>query len=394
MSKSLSDPISGFSQSIQWPQGIDQQRFLKEYWQQKPLLIRNAFRDFESPLPADELAGLSLEPDTTGKIITRDINGAYHIEYGPFTEERFDSLTDNNWSLLVTDVEKYLPQFLCYLQPFRFIADWRIDDLMISYAPDGASVGAHVDEYDVFLLQGSGVRTWSIDERKGITHTMRRDGDMKILEDFQASSTWDLEAGDMLYLPPGVAHHGTAKGDDCTTWSIGFRAPLMSDIFTRLAELISESMPALRYSDSAPTPAVPGEISDAALQTFRSYWNKTSTLGDHEFAQLLGRCLTESSGAPEAFQESTLPAEEYDPSDQHKMVKSPFSQFAWHRVSQDKAILFVDGTSYPCSLKLAQSLCATASVFDAQEHSFHENDQKLLCSLNESGSLLRYSGEA
>lgn len=394
MSKSISDPISEFSQSIQWPQGIDQQRFLNEYWQQKPLLIRNAFTNFESPLPADELAGLSLEPDTTGKIITRDTNGAYRIEYGPFTEERFDSLTDNNWSLLVTDVEKYLPQLLCYLQPFRFIADWRIDDLMISYAPDGASVGAHVDEYDVFLLQGSGVRTWGIDERKNITHILRRDGDLKILEDFQASSTWDLKAGDMLYLPPGVAHHGTAKGDDCTTWSIGFRAPLMSDIFARLAELISESMPALRYSDSAPTPAVPGEISDATLQTFRRYWIKTSTLGDHEFAQLLGRCLTESSGAPEAFQERACSAEQYDQSDQHKMVKSPFSQFAWRRVSQDKAILFVDGTSYPCSLKLAQTLCATASVFDAQEYSFHENDQTLLRSLNESGSLLRYSGDA
>ena len=150
---------------IQWPSDIDECIFLDQFWQKKPLLIRQAFPDFVTPLPADELAGLSLEPDTSGRIIVRDSNGAYTLEHGPFAENRFATLTDNQWSLLVTDVEKHIPEFIAYLQPFRFIPDWRIDDLMVSYAPDGASVGAHVDDYDVFLLQASGKRRWLIEDK-------------------------------------------------------------------------------------------------------------------------------------------------------------------------------------------------------------------------------------
>ncbi|MFK7893026.1 MAG: cupin domain-containing protein, partial [Granulosicoccus sp.] len=131
---------------VSWPEGLDESVFLRDYWQQKPLLLRDAFPGFETPLTADELAGLSVETDTTARLITCDDDDIYQLENGPFPEERFAQLTDNRWSLLVTDVEKLLPELRAWMEPFSFLPQWRVDDLMISYAPDGASVGAHVDE--------------------------------------------------------------------------------------------------------------------------------------------------------------------------------------------------------------------------------------------------------
>lgn len=123
---------------LSWPDGISQEIFLADYWQQQPLLLKQALPEFSTPLSADELAGLALEPETTPRLITQDRNGLFHLEYGPFDEDRFSTLTENNWSLLVTDVEKHLPDLTQYLAPFQFLPTWRIDDLMISYAPVGA----------------------------------------------------------------------------------------------------------------------------------------------------------------------------------------------------------------------------------------------------------------
>lgn len=346
-----------FSDVIHWPDGIDEQIFLDHYWQKKPLLIKQAFPDFETPLPADELAGLSLEPDTTGKIITQDHRGAYQLEHGPFEEERFASLTGNHWSLLVTDVEKHLPEFKDFIQPFRFIPDWRIDDLMVSYAPEGASVGAHVDEYDVFLLQASGIRTWHIDARQNVSHQMRSDGDLKILANFQATHTWDLIPGDMLYLPPGIAHHGIANSDECTTWSIGFRAPLIPDLIARVAELLSDRMKPARYADSALSPARHGEINAASIEHFKAIWEEKTQLNNAEFTQLLGRWLTESSApaTPENISSDYL----FDDTKNYDITleKAAFSRFAWTTVTDQTASLFVDGAHFECSLAFAKMLC-------------------------------------
>ncbi len=384
----MPDTFSLFNDVIHWPEGIDEKRFLKEYWQQKPLLIRQAFPDFDTPLPADELAGLALEPDTAGRIITQDDNAAYHLEQGPFDEDRFSTLTDNNWSLLVTDIEKHLPEFKAYLQPFRFIPDWRIDDLMISYAPDGASVGAHVDEYDVFLLQGSGVRTWQIDARTDTIHEMRKDGDLKILANFQASDTWDLNPGDMLYLPPNMAHHGIAKGDDCTTWSVGFRAPRLPDFVSRIAELISDTMATERYTDGALTPSQHGEISDASVHRFKAIWTKATQLSDSDFAQLAGRWLTESDSI--ATLDDDNGGEDFNKASFNDMdfVKAPFSRFAWIGVSSHQAELFVDGECLSCSIEFARHLCSALSSVEFGTIDCQDNDVTAIQTLISLGSLL------
>lgn len=350
--------LAGFTDKISWPEGIDESLFLKEYWQQKPLLIRQAFPDFETPLPADELAGLSLETEASSRIITQDDNGDYFLEHGPFDDEHFASLSNNNWSLLVTDVEKLLPEFNLYLQPFRFIPDWRIDDLMVSYAPDGASVGAHIDEYDVFLLQASGTRTWHIDSRPNTQHELKKTSELKILENFSSNHTWDLQPGDMLYLPPNMAHHGVAKGEDCMSWSIGFRAPLLSDMINRLAELVSEEMPQQRYTDGPLVPAKHGEIDSASVARFKALWIQSLTMSDTQFAQLLGRWLTEPAQlAPDLATGTQHTSLETDGDPLVKVFKSPFSRFAWHYQSDDEAALFVDGHCYQCTTQFASLIC-------------------------------------
>lgn len=380
---------------IQWPSDIDECIFLEQFWQKKPLLIRQAFPDFVTPLPADELAGLSLEPDTSGRIIIRDGNGAYTLEHGPFAENRFVTLTDNQWSLLVTDVEKHIPEFTAYLQPFRFIPDWRIDDLMVSYAPDGASVGAHVDEYDVFLLQGSGVRTWRIDARSDTVHQLCTDGDLKILADFKATDEWDLTAGDMLYLPPGMAHHGIAKGDDCTTWSIGFRAPRLPDFIARMAELISDQMsPHLRYTDGPMNPSNHGEISQQSIQRFKAIWDHTTQLGDDDFARLLGSWLTESSAlAPPGNSTATATAPVIS-GDTTVLQKAPFSRFAWTAQSDTAGTLFADGTAVPCSVDFARCVCSAQLWVDIAPSELTKTDTNALKTLTNMGCLLPQDHEA
>jgi len=273
---------------IQWPDGVDEACFLSDYWQQKPLLIRQAFPNFQTPISADELAGLAIEPDTTPRLIIEEPTGYYQLEHGPFHEDRFSELNTSNWSLLVTDAEKHEPYLNQYLSPFRFLPSWRIDDLMISYAPVGASVGAHVDEYDVFLLQASGHREWSIDTRSDAEHTWNTKSDLKLVDNFSANEQWVLQPGDMLYLPPGVAHHGVACKDECTTWSIGFRAPAIPDLILRLAEIIAEDTPDNRFRDGPLRPAVSGEIDQSAVAQFKSLWLEAVSLSDEKFANLIG----------------------------------------------------------------------------------------------------------
>ena len=377
---------------IHWPEGMDESRFLKEYWQQKPLLIRQTFPDFQTPLDANELAGLSLEPNTTPRLITQDEHGDYHLEHGPFEDDRFESLQDNNWSLLVTDVEKHVPELAPYLRPFQFLPNWRIDDLMVSYAPVGASVGAHVDEYDVFLLQASGRRQWSIDQRITATeeHALLPNSTLKILANFLPTDTWDLNPGDMLYLPPGMPHHGIAVAESCTTWSIGFRAPAIPDMVMRISEMLSDSLPSKRFTDGALDIATPGEISAEAVARMKAIWTQATTLDDASFAEFVGALLTESG--------SVMDGESYDDENDFEaadtVVKAPFSQFAWYRSSDlpadisNTVTLFVNGEKFNCSESLAIELCQGDEITVHTNSARNASDQALLEDLMSSGCIV------
>ena len=236
--------------------GMPAAKFLQEYWQKKPLLIRSAFPDFVSPIEPEDLAGLACEEMALSRIVAHDRErDAWTLRTGPFTEEEFPGMPDHDWTLLVQDVDKWDVDVRGILGHFEFLPRWRIDDVMVSFAATGGSVGAHVDQYDVFLLQAQGHRHWQIDANPNPPTSFRDDVELKLLREFTPSHDWVLGPGDMLYLPPGVPHHGVAE-DACLTFSIGMRAPSAAELLGDFVyTLAADADEALRYRDPDLAPA-------------------------------------------------------------------------------------------------------------------------------------------
>jgi 50S ribosomal protein L16 3-hydroxylase len=263
-------------------------QFLAEYWQKKPLLIRNAIPDFEPPVDGNDLAGLSLEPEVESRLV---VGKDWQIEHGPFDEQRFQNLPEKYWTLLVQAVDLWVPEVAEILNDFGFLPRWRIDDIMVSYAADGGNVGPHFDNYDVFLLQGEGQRQWSVGGRCDHNSTLLPHPNLRILADEQFTEKWTLNCGDMLYIPPKYSHHGVAIGD-CTTYSIGFRSPTVTEMLDDLTtELISKGNNNDVLTDPLLTPEMATQpISNEYLQQIRSLLNQTLNNDDlllNWFAQFM-----------------------------------------------------------------------------------------------------------
>ncbi len=246
---------------LDFPQGLDAAAFLREFWQRRPLLIRDAFPGFRSPLSGDELAGLACEPGVESRIVLEDGVRPWEVRHGPFAEADFAALPETHWTLLVQDVDKHVPAVAALLECFDFLPRWRLDDIMISFAADQGSVGPHTDEYDVFLIQAQGRRRWRIDPHPDPEARCVPGLDLRILERFEAREQWVLEPGDCLYLPPGVPHWGIAEGP-CMTWSVGLRAPDWRELGGAWFDQVAATrLPRARYRD--PDPQLPrwrGEI--------------------------------------------------------------------------------------------------------------------------------------
>ncbi|NRP16590.1 cupin domain-containing protein [Marinobacterium sp. xm-a-152] len=242
--------------------------FLRGYWQQKPVLIRNAFPDLEPVVSSDELAGLSLEEEVESRLIQfKPDSSEYQLECGPLNEETFAHLPESHWTLLVQAVDHYSPEAKALLDAFNFVPNWRIDDLMISYATPGGGVGPHYDNYDVFLIQAKGTRRWELGAIESSQSPRLPDAPVMILSEFQCLESFDLEPGDMLYLPPQVAHNGIATSEDCVTYSAGFRAPSDAEILRTVSDSIGEALTSEhRFSDPKRTLCQsPGEIDQASI---------------------------------------------------------------------------------------------------------------------------------
>lgn len=251
---------------------ISAEEFLRDYWQRKPLLVRNAFPDFESPLDPDELAGLALEEEVESRIAIEDTaTGGWQLQHGPFTEETFTTLPASHWTLLVQSADLWVPEVTALLEHFTFLPRWRLDDIMVSYAANGGSVGPHFDHYDVFLIQGEGQRRWMLGGVCDEHSALLTDCPLRILERFEAHEEWLLEPGDMLYLPPQWSHWGVAEGA-CVTYSVGFRSPTLSEMVDDLAvDMMNETRDSLRYRDPPLTPASASDTLDPAfLQSVKS----------------------------------------------------------------------------------------------------------------------------
>ncbi len=347
---------------LQWPSGLNSEQFLRDYWQQKPLLIRNAFVDFKNPLSPDELAGLACDEEFPSRLIQQESDTRWTCRHGPLDSALFSELPDTNWSLLVSDIEKHLPDFIRYVEAFRFIPDWRIDDLMISYAPKGGSVGPHTDQYDVFLLQAAGVRQWQICDSRTQNAEILPDLDLKILSHFTASKSYALYAGDLLYLPPGFAHHGISQDMQCMTWSFGFKAPsaaaMLADFARFLASRLSDE---LLFQDSGlALQKNPGEITKKTQEKLLQMLKDNFVTDETIFSEWIGRFLTESGNT--GWQTPNA-----DQIESHDLINELDQAKTFYRCTQSRlafisgekrCTLFANGEAYNSSRELAEFLCA------------------------------------
>ena len=250
--------------------GISPTEFLQKYWQKKPCLIRQAIPGFSSFISRQELLQLAAD-DTVESRIVLEKDGEYpwQVMHGPLDASIVSMLPASHWTLLVQGVNYHDPQAAELLQQFSFIPAWRIDDLMISYAPDQGSVGPHLDSYDVFLLQALGRRHWRISTQDYTEADFSAEADLRIIEHFTPEVEWELEPGDMLYLPPGVAHHGIARGE-CMTYSIGLRAPTRHELLSQYLEDKYDPAGDIQYSDpDLEVPQHRGEIQIHNLDRIR-----------------------------------------------------------------------------------------------------------------------------
>ena len=272
--------------------------FLKNYWQKKPLLIKNAIANFESPITESDLFTIAQNEEAVSRLIEykQDI---WQVKYGPFKKSDLPKKTNIPWTILVQNINHYLPFAESFLNLFKFIPYARLDDLMISYATKKGSVGPHFDSYDVFLFQAQGIREWKISDQKKFT--LDKKSSIKIITNFKSKNSWVLKPGDMLYLPPNIGHWGISQSDDCLTYSIGFRAPATFEIQSKFLDFIQDHLIANEneiYKDPNITPQKnPAEISSnmtKAMQNIvdRLRWDKSSI--NHFIGQLLSEPIESS----------------------------------------------------------------------------------------------------
>jgi 50S ribosomal protein L16 3-hydroxylase len=320
---------------------ISKEDFLANYWQKKPLVIRGAFPDFEMPFEPDELAGLACDTDAPSRIVSENGFAPDHKPWdskqSPFTDEDFTTLPDTHWTLLVNDLERYIPELGNIIEQFRFIPDWRIDDVMVSYAPDQGSVGPHTDQYDVFLIQGQGTRRWKIITRDDYPSELLNGPSLAILKNFEADEEYLLEAGDMIYLPPHMPHYGVAEGD-CFTFSVGFRAPDSTDLIQNWVD--STFTETERYSDAGrKLQSSSAEISQDDIQKLSQLMLSKIQQEQVDLNIFLGKHLTQSKGeAP--IDEDLIASLSFNPKEEYQ--RESWLRFAF--IEDDKNIhFFADG---------------------------------------------------
>ncbi len=293
------------------------------------------------------------------RIVVRDKKrDRWNLRNGPFVESDFAKLPKSHWTLLVQDVDKWDGDAAALLDTFGFIPSWRVDDVMVSYATDGGGVGPHVDQYDVFLIQGSGQRRWRISVNANPSKEFRTDSELKLLREFAPTHDWILNSGDALYLPPGLPHDGTALGE-CMTFSIGMRAPAHAELLLDFAEFLAEPLgEESRYADADLTPAADSnEIDDVALARVRAamphFANVDNITLMHWFGCFITRYRAAHEAAPATRRMTAGRLATELPT--MRLLRNPWSRMAWSRRGRG-AQLFVAGQSHSCSIAVARLL--------------------------------------
>lgn len=375
--------------------GISARTFLNDYWQKKPLLIRQALPNFESPISPDELAGLSLEEEVESRLILEQGDKPWELRHGPFTEDTYQSLPERDWTLLVQAVDQWVAEVAELKTLFQFLPSWRMDDVMISYAAPGGGVGPHYDNYDVFLLQAHGQRRWRLGPLCDSDNPMEPHDDLKILAQFQTTpgQDWVLEPGDLLYLPPRLAHFGTAV-DDCMTWSFGFRAPSTNEVLTHftdfLTQFISDDQ---RYGDPDLQPvADPHQVGHDVIPRLRHLMREHLD-DDRLLLTWFGQFMTEPRYADQIVGETQDPLALKDALQQGLILQpNPCARLAWSEMDLG-LLLFASGNSrlLSATLKpLVQQLCAADALHKDNLQPWLDQAEalQLLAELLKQGSLI------
>jgi len=333
-----------------------------------------ALPDVWPALEADELAWLALQQDVEARLVfTRrtDAKVAYELRQGPFESSAFTALPRIDWTLLVNDVDKHLPDFRAFFAHINFLPDWRIDDLMVSFAAPGGSVGPHVDHYDVFLVQGKGRRRWAVGSADRTEPADDASG-LSLVRPFEPDATWDAAEGDVLYLPPGIPHWGIAT-DDCVTYSIGMRAPTMRELAFGYARVTGTDGTAVTadpvfYADPdlGPDEAVPGCIHPRAVDRIRQQELLGPDVDDVTLAQTLGCVMTDPKAwlMPDPPGRQRVDALLMQPVD---LAVHGMARIAWHPAARLQ--VFVNGDAFeadPGLLAFVKRICERRAV-DAAE---------------------------
>jgi len=233
--------VNPMSQPLDVLGGITAEQFLAEYWQKKPLLVRNAMPEIAGLLEPDDVLELALDENVTARLIKqkdRDPN-QWSVKSSPLLKADFQKMP-KLWTLLVQAVDHYSFDLSELWKKFPFIPQWRRDDIMVSYAPQGGSVGKHFDFYDVFLVQGYGQRRWQLGQMCNAETEFVPGQPLKLLPEMDVNFDEVLAPGDLLYVPPGLSHYGVAE-NDCLTFSFGFRMPNVSDMMDRVGDKFAEN---------------------------------------------------------------------------------------------------------------------------------------------------------
>ena len=346
---------------LQLPDGLSIEDFLEDYWQKKPLLIRNAIPSEYLTLPANELAGLASEEEIESRLVYTKDQKRWKFKHGPFVESDYKKYGEKDWTLLVQDVDKHIPEVADVLQGFNFIPDWRVDDIMISFAADGGSVGPHTDAYDVFLIQAQGQRLWRINTEIIENPHYVSGLDLKILAKFNPDEEWLLEPGDVLYLPPHLAHWGIAQGE-CMTWSVGFRSPshyeLSSNWFDYLLEHTKDDD---HYSDPPLKPQqYSSEIDSTAIEKMAEVISALPSPDSDDFKYWFGSFVTYPKPGLEIYPPDHQPS--LDEVTQRLtngklLYRHPYARLAFTRLPDSGALALFYNGEHRVITQEAEALC-------------------------------------
>lgn len=342
--------------------------FLLNYWQKKPLLIRQAFPNYQAPLTPEDLAGLACEAAAHSRLITyQRKKNTWKMRSGPFEEEEFPKLGKKDWILQVQEMDKWDRDVRMLLEHFRFLPAWRIDGVTIGFATSGGSTGPYANQQDVFLLQTQGQNCWKIDTDPNAAKNLRVDNELKLLQPFKPSQEWLLQPGDMLYLPPGIAHQGEAVGAGMI-FSIEMRAPAHAELILDFAEELASSLPEHAcYADANLSEASDAfEIEETALAQLDLALLSLQSTSDAKKRDWFGRFITRSRVLGEFSSASKAPSLmhiEKTLRDGGLLLRHPFTRTAWTK-SNDQALLFICGESFAMDVDSARIL-ASHDALDA-----------------------------